>query len=47
MGQDGSPNIRRWGQLWLPNGQIARSEYVESQKPLEELCMAQNVIVSD
>ena len=47
VGQDGLPNVRRWGRLRLPNGQIARSEYVESQRPLEELRMARNVIVSD
>ena len=40
MGQDGLLNVYRWGQLWLPNGQIAHSEYVESKKALKELRMA-------
>jgi len=43
-GQPEIPHIRRWGRLHLPNGQIARSEFVESQKLLEELCMARNVV---
>jgi hypothetical protein len=36
----------RWGWLRLPNGQIARSLWVES-KPLERLRMARNIKVSD
>ena len=45
-GQPKILHIRRWGRLRLPNGQIAHSEFVESQKPLEELRMARNVVVS-
>lgn len=47
VGQNGSPDIHHWGWLQLPNGQIACSEYVKLQKPLKEVHMARNVIVSD
>ena len=46
VGQPEILHICHWGRLRLPNGQIARSEFVESQKPLEELRMARNVVVS-
>src|ERR1700688_1243401 len=39
-------SVIRWGRLRLPTGQIARSLWVES-KPLENLCMARNVKVSN
>ena len=45
LGQAAPPTVHRWGRLRLPNGQIARSEYTESTKPLQELRMAHNVIV--
>ncbi|KAN0097076.1 hypothetical protein V8E55_001522 [Tylopilus felleus] len=37
--------VRRWGRLRLPNGQVARSAYVESQRVQEEVQMAQNIKV--
>ena len=39
-GQPEIPHIHHWGSLRLLNGQIAHSEFVESQKPLKEVCMA-------
>ncbi|KDQ09941.1 hypothetical protein BOTBODRAFT_116556 [Botryobasidium botryosum FD-172 SS1] len=35
----------RWAQLQLPNGQIARSAWKETLKPLEQVCMSRNVKV--
>lgn len=39
------PRIRRWAQLLLPNGQIARSRWREELKPLEKTRMSRNVKV--
>lgn len=37
--------IARWARLRLPNGQIARSRWKESQKPLEKIRIARNIKV--
>ena len=43
------PTIRqkvcRWGRLQLPNGQVARSVYVEQERPGGDICMARNIKV--
>ncbi|KAG6874707.1 hypothetical protein C0992_006918 [Termitomyces sp. T32_za158] len=36
-------NLIRWARLRLPNGQVARSAWKETQKPLSRLRMARNV----
>ncbi|KAF8869902.1 hypothetical protein CPB84DRAFT_1693643 [Gymnopilus junonius] len=38
-----SPKIIRWARLRLPNGQVARSRWKESLKPLRKLRTARNV----
>jgi hypothetical protein len=43
---DWCPSVSRWARLRLPNGQIARSLWKESQKPLERLRIARNVKAS-
>jgi hypothetical protein len=43
---DGSIKMRRWARLRLPNGQIARSAWKLTLKPLAKLRMARNVKVS-
>ena len=40
------PAIARWARLQLPNGQIARSKWKESLKPLDKVRMARNVKVN-
>ena len=40
-----SPEVVRWAQLRLPNGQVARSAWKEKLKPLEKVRMARNVKV--
>ena len=42
---DWSPKVMRWARLRLPTGQVARSSWKESQKPLEKIRMARNVKV--
>ncbi|KIK19063.1 hypothetical protein PISMIDRAFT_13954 [Pisolithus microcarpus 441] len=37
------PCIKKWAQLCLPNGQIARSAWRESLRPAEQICMSRNV----
>jgi hypothetical protein len=39
------PRIKRWAQLLLPNGQIARSAWRETLKSLEQTRMSRNVKV--
>ena len=39
------PRIAKWARLWLPNGQIARSRWAESSKPLHKLRISRNVKV--
>jgi len=39
------PRIQRWARLQLPNGQIARSAWRETLKPLEKTRMSRNVKV--
>ncbi|KJA13176.1 hypothetical protein HYPSUDRAFT_151868 [Hypholoma sublateritium FD-334 SS-4] len=41
----GYPKVTRWARLRLPNGQIARSQWKEAQKPLNKVRMARNVKV--
>jgi hypothetical protein len=43
---DGSIKMVRWARLRLPNGQIARSAWKETLKPLVNSRMARNVKVS-
>ncbi|KAG1851567.1 hypothetical protein C8R48DRAFT_612469 [Suillus tomentosus] len=38
-----SPKFCRWARLHLPNGQIARSAWTETQKSPEDVCMARNI----
>ena len=40
------PTVVRWSRLRLPNGQVARSAWKESFKPLENVRMARNVKAS-
>jgi hypothetical protein len=40
------PKIARWARLRLPNGQVARSRWKETQKPLNKVRMSRNVKVS-
>jgi hypothetical protein len=40
------PRIKRWARLLLPNGQIVRSAWRETLKPLNEIRMSRNVKVS-
>jgi hypothetical protein len=35
--------VRRWARLRLPNGQVARSMWKESLKPLTKIRIARNV----
>lgn len=42
-----SPLIIRWGRLRLPNGQIARSLWVEQSKSVHQVRMARNVKVKN
>ncbi|KAF9470601.1 hypothetical protein BDN70DRAFT_939565 [Pholiota conissans] len=37
------PKIARWARLRLPNGQVARSRWKESRKPLKKVRMSRNV----
>ncbi|KAG0701436.1 hypothetical protein DFH29DRAFT_990075 [Suillus ampliporus] len=37
------PHIKRWARLCLPNGQIARSAWRETLRPIEQTCMSRNV----
>ena len=39
------PKVTRWARLRLPNGQVARSRWKESLKPLQKLRTARNVKV--
>lgn len=39
------PKVTRWARLRLPNGQVARSRWKESLKPLGKLRIARNVKV--
>jgi hypothetical protein len=39
------PKVTRWARLRLPNGQVARSRWKESLKPLGKLRTARNVKV--
>ena len=40
------PKIARWARLRLPNGQVARSRWKESKKPLNKIRTSRNVKVS-
>jgi hypothetical protein len=40
------PKIARWAWLCLPNGQVAKSRWKETQKPLNKVWMSRNVKVS-
>ncbi|KIK23241.1 hypothetical protein PISMIDRAFT_100773 [Pisolithus microcarpus 441] len=40
-----APKIHHWAHLCLPNGQIAQSQFQESQKAPEDIHMARNVKV--
>ncbi|KAI0082984.1 hypothetical protein BDY19DRAFT_869032, partial [Irpex rosettiformis] len=42
-----NPKIAKWGRLWLPNGQIARSTWVEASRPLHKLRISQNVKLNE
>ena len=42
---DWCPKVTRWARLRLPNGQVARSRWKESLKPLGKLRTARNVKV--
>ncbi|KAA1466965.1 hypothetical protein DENSPDRAFT_766810, partial [Dentipellis sp. KUC8613] len=44
--QNFAPAVVRWARLRLPNGQVARSAWKESLKPLSRLRIARNVKVS-
>ena len=46
MPEQANPHVVRWAHLRLPNGQIARSAWKESLKPLTKLRMSRNVKVS-
>ena len=46
MDSDWSPKVARWARLRLPNGQVARSAWKETLKPLCKVRMARNVKVS-
>ncbi|KAI6018270.1 hypothetical protein PISMIDRAFT_18255 [Pisolithus microcarpus 441] len=37
------PHIKKWAQLHLPNGQVARSAWRELLRPPEQICTSQNV----
>lgn len=39
------PKIARWARLRLPNGQVARSRWKESQKPLTKIRISRNIKV--
>ncbi|KLO10906.1 hypothetical protein SCHPADRAFT_916213 [Schizopora paradoxa] len=39
----GAPKLTKWARLRLPNGQIARSAWKETLKPLEKVRMSRNV----
>ena len=41
----GNSSLRKWGQLQLPNGQVARSVYSESQRSGPNTCNTRNVKV--
>ncbi|KJA13690.1 hypothetical protein HYPSUDRAFT_151321 [Hypholoma sublateritium FD-334 SS-4] len=43
LGSDYCPKVTRWARLHLPNGQIARSRWKESLKPLNKVRMSRNV----
>ncbi len=43
VGNSWCPKITRWARLQLPNGQVARSRWKESLKPLRKLRTARNV----
>ena len=44
-GTNWCPKVTRWARLKLPNGQVARSRWKESLKPLGKLRTACNVKV--
>jgi hypothetical protein len=46
LSEDWVPLARRWARIRLPNGQIARSSWKESLKPLSKCRSARNVKVS-
>ncbi|KAI0825547.1 hypothetical protein BC629DRAFT_1448272 [Irpex lacteus] len=37
------PKVAKCARLWLPNGQIARSDWIEASRPLDKLRIARNV----
>lgn len=39
------PKVAKWARLWLPNGQIARSHWIEASRPLSQLRISRNVKV--
>ncbi|ETW76855.1 hypothetical protein HETIRDRAFT_125856 [Heterobasidion irregulare TC 32-1] len=41
--RDWVPKVRRWARLRLPNGQVTRSLWKESRKPVNKVRMARNV----
>lgn len=41
------PAVTRWSRVRLPNGQVARSAWKETLKPIEKLRCARNVKVSN
>jgi hypothetical protein len=45
LGDRPLPRIKRWARLRLPNGQIARSAWRETLKPIEQTRMSRNVKV--
>jgi hypothetical protein len=42
----GDLSVVCWARLWLPNGQIARSTWKETRRPLNKIRIARNVKVS-
>ena len=46
LGPHFCPKIARWARLRLPNGQVARSRWKESHKPLNKIRVSRNVKVS-
>jgi hypothetical protein len=44
---EGTPvSVQRWARLRIPTGQVARSRWKESLKPLNKVRMARNVKVN-
>ena len=44
--EETSVSVQRWARLSLPTGQVARSRWKESLKPLDKVWMARNVKVN-